>query len=122
MDFLAGGKGSSAASEGLRRYGKELPPSLLIGGSSLHVFPQHLTHQTGHARFLLGRFDPNPKRDLFLQGDDDFSHLTTLEGHEVRVNCRQGWQVGFLDRATPHACTFVPSCIHGQATDDSWRT
>jgi hypothetical protein len=85
MNFLAGGKGSSAGSEGLWGYGKELPPSLLIGRSSLHVFPQHLTHQTGDARLVLGGFDPNPVGHLFFQGDGDVSHLTMLVGHEVSV-------------------------------------
>src|SRR4051794_13727075 len=86
MDFLAGGKRSAAGSEGPWRDGKELPPSLLIGHSSLHVFPQHLTHQTGYARLLLGSLDPHPESHLFFQGDGDVSHAHEVSG--TRGSCQ----------------------------------
>lgn len=50
MDFFAGGKRSTAGSEGLWRDGKELPPSFFVGGSSVHVFPLDLA---GFRRVLL---------------------------------------------------------------------
>ena len=81
------------------------------------MFPQHLTDEPGYARFPLGRLDPRPPGDLFVQGDGDVSHDTRVVKHEVRVNPAQSLR-GIPLKLGPEA----PHQSHFAMESQSWYT
>jgi len=80
VKILARGQTALALPKGPRLDREELPAGGLVRLPGLHVLPQHLADEPGHAGFPLGRLDPRPPADLFVQRDRDVLHATKVVG------------------------------------------
>jgi len=86
MELLAGGQAAVGFPQGPRLDREELPAGRLVRVLGPHVLAQHFADEPGYAYFPLGRLDPHPLGDLFIQGDRDVSHDPRVVEHGVRGN------------------------------------